>query len=86
MTTRKAEENVGTECIDAVVTSRVVFACEWNFIEGVSVYNYYEDFLFCSVRAAQQEEMDPPSDAEWKRIQRKTFTRWCNEQLKVSKP
>lgn len=22
-------------------------------------------------------------DAEWKRIQKKTFTRWCNEQLKV---
>lgn len=22
-------------------------------------------------------------DAEWKRIQEKTFTRWCNQQLKV---
>ena len=22
-------------------------------------------------------------DAEWKRIQKKTFTRWCNEHLKV---
>ena len=22
-------------------------------------------------------------DAEWKRIQEKTFTRWCNEQLKI---
>ena len=24
-------------------------------------------------------------DPEWKRIQEKTFTRWCNEQLKVQK-
>ncbi len=24
-------------------------------------------------------------DAEWKRIQKKTFTRWCNEHLKVQK-
>ena len=24
-------------------------------------------------------------DAEWKRIQKKTFTRWCNEHLKTQK-
>ena len=24
-------------------------------------------------------------DADWKRIQQKTFTRWCNQQLKVQK-
>ncbi len=24
-------------------------------------------------------------DADWKRIQKKTFTRWCNEHLKVQK-
>lgn len=30
------------------------------------------------------EEMESKTslDAEWKRIQEKTFTRWCNEQLK----
>ena len=26
---------------------------------------------------------DKHLDAEWKRIQKKTFTRWCNEHLKV---
>ena len=26
---------------------------------------------------------DKHMDAEWKRIQKKTFTRWCNEHLKV---
>ena len=26
---------------------------------------------------------DKHLDAEWKKIQKKTFTRWCNEQLKV---
>lgn len=26
---------------------------------------------------------DTHLDAEWKRIQKKTFTRWCNEHLKV---
>lgn len=28
---------------------------------------------------------DKHLDAEWKRIQKKTFTRWCNEHLKVQK-
>jgi len=26
---------------------------------------------------------DKHLDAEWKRIQKKTFTRWCNEHIKV---
>lgn len=29
--------------------------------------------------------MDPEIDAQWKKIQEKTFTRWVNEQLKVQK-
>jgi filamin len=29
--------------------------------------------------------MDPELDAQWKKIQEKTFTRWVNEQLKVQK-
>ena len=29
--------------------------------------------------------MDPDLDAQWKKIQEKTFTRWVNEQLKVQK-
>ena len=29
--------------------------------------------------------MDPEVDAQWKKIQEKTFTRWVNEQLKVQK-
>ena len=38
-------------------------------------------------RAADQEVEDMPLteaalDAEWKKIQKKTFTRWCNEHLK----
>lgn len=28
---------------------------------------------------------DPDIDAQWKKIQEKTFTRWVNEQLKVQK-
>lgn len=32
-----------------------------------------------------QPEMDPDLDAQWKKIQEKTFTRWVNEQLKVQK-
>ena len=28
---------------------------------------------------------DKHLDAEWKRIQKKTFTRWCNEHLKAQK-
>lgn len=36
-------------------------------------------------RAETQPEMDPELDAQWKRIQEKTFTRWVNEQLKVQK-
>ena len=28
---------------------------------------------------------DKHLDAEWKRIQKKTFTRWCNEHLKLQK-
>ena len=36
------------------------------------------------VRREEFEEMsDKHLDAEWKRIQKKTFTRWCNEHLKV---
>lgn len=30
----------------------------------------------------QEMESNTHLDAEWKRIQEKTFTRWCNEQLK----
>ena len=45
-------------------------------------------YLFDSSRAQEvigEEEMtlsEAAMDAEWKRIQKKTFTRWCNEHLK----
>lgn len=40
-----------------------------------------------ALRAADQEVEDmtlteAALDAEWKKIQKKTFTRWCNEHLK----
>lgn len=38
-----------------------------------------------SFRDAYQAQMasEKHLDAEWKRIQKKTFTRWCNEHLKA---
>lgn len=32
---------------------------------------------------AQRMASESHLDAEWKRIQKKTFTRWCNEHLRV---
>ncbi len=45
-----------------------------------SVCYYY---IIC--RSDATAEMEPDVDAQWKRIQEKTFTRWVNEQLKVQK-
>ena len=44
-------------------------------------------FVFHTSRSNKAQENGMASekhlDAEWKRIQKKTFTRWCNEHLKV---
>lgn len=45
-------------------------------------------FFFLYVLRASEEQPEEMTlsqaalDAEWKRIQKKTFTRWCNEHLK----
>ena len=41
-------------------------------------------FLLCSCMSrSDEQQVTMEIDEEWKRIQEKTFTRWCNEQLKV---
>ena len=42
----------------------------------VALYSRRDDF-------STMTSGDKHLDAEWKRIQKKTFTRWCNEHLKV---
>jgi len=48
--------------------------------------------LHCRANPKEIEKEDAISlseaaiDAEWKRIQKKTFTRWCNEHLKKQGP
>ena len=46
---------------------------------------FCKHFLF-HCRSGELEEVISKTDlnAEWKRIQKKTFTRWCNEQLKLN--
>ena len=43
----------------------------------------YLSLLILREEFSNMSSGDTHLDAEWKRIQKKTFTRWCNEHLKV---